>query len=131
MHLSVALAGFDNIQLEQVQVLEPDDSGFFMPAPAQSNDLTVGAGGGVKAGAAAGIGADPDFEGRGASQMVHCSVAEPGLLKPHRVQVQPAPELCSGFFMPAALQSNAIGRGAAGAANCGAGAGLIASASKL
>ena len=98
------------MQVEQVQVLEVEGaSGFFKPAAPQSNALTVGAGGGF--GAAVGAG----FEARGASQIVHCSVAEAGLLNMHIEHVQVPPGTCVGAFIPAAPKLNATGAGLTGA----------------
>lgn len=82
------------MHVEQVQ-LAPDVVGGFIPTAAQSNPTAADW-------------ALISRPGRGASQTVHLSSAEPGFESMHRLQSQLPPSVVGGFF-PAAAQSKATG----------------------
>jgi hypothetical protein len=83
------------MHVEQVQ-LAPDVVGGFIPTAAQSNPTAAG-------------GAFISRPGRGASQTVHLSSAEPGFESMHSVHSQFPPSVAVGGFFPAAVQSKATG----------------------
>lgn len=109
VHLSTALAGLDNMQVEHVQELSPALGGALTPAAPQLNACTGALGGGALDWTGT---ADPGLDGRDASQTVHFSVALAGFDNMHVEQVQAAPAGATvGVFIPAAPQSNAFATG--------------------
>ena len=100
VHLSTAVAGFDNIHVEQVQLLPVFVLVGFAPAADQSKGFAGGA-------------LAPGF---GASQTVHFSVAVAGFdsMQVEHVQLSPAPGELAGFIPAAAKSKPLTGAGVRG-----------------
>lgn len=103
VHLSVAEAGFCSEHMEHVH-LSADPDGFAIPAAAQLKPVVAGAEG---------------LPGRGASQIVHFSVALAGFCNEHIEHVHLSPA-SPGFFIPAAAQSKPFAADAAALPGLGA-----------